>query len=42
MCEPYYKNRISITDAYNRFKILLNKHSKKTKTKKTKKKSKKK
>jgi len=44
MCEPYYKNRISLSDAYKRFKLLLYKYSKKKKRtrKKKKKKSKKK
>ena len=37
MCEPYYKNRILASDAYDRFKILLDKYSKKTKKTKKKK-----
>lgn len=48
MCEPYYKNRISLPDGYKKFKSLLDKYSKNNKTKtkgskkkKTKKKSKK-
>lgn len=39
MCEPYYKNRISLFDSYKRFKLLLDKYSKKNKrSKKSKKK----